>query len=294
LHIRNLAAADAGTIAAQIQTPFGVTLFQSQVQVVPPAPAKPSLIWIPPGVYVMGSPTNEAERSLDEDEHTVTISRGFYIGQFEVTQDEYFGVTSNNPSFFTGTNLPVETVTWGDATNYCRLLTQQQRALAQIPTNWTYRLPTEAEWEYACRTNAGGPSATLTTPNAAFCFGPSLLGQMANFYGPDEYDSSIGSIAVTNQNYFAAQTGPVGSYAASALGLYDLHGNVAEWCQDWYGAYPTNSVTDPQGPLTGTTRVSRGGSWLDNGVNCRSAQRASTDPTSSNSYVGFRVVLAPQ
>jgi formylglycine-generating enzyme required for sulfatase activity len=243
----------------------------------------------------MGSPTNEAERLLDEVEHTVTISRGFYIGQFEVTQDEYSAVTSNNPSFFNGTNLPVESVAWGDAANYCRLLTQQQRALGQISTNWTYRLPTEAEWEYACRTNAGGPSGTVTTPKTAFSFGPSLLGQMANFYGLEEYDSSIGSIAVTNQNYFAAQTVPVGSYPASVLGLCDMHGNVAEWCQDWYGAYPaTNNVTDPQGPGTGAFRTYRGGSWQDNGVNCRTAQRFSTDPTNSYNNLGFRVVLAPQ
>ena len=297
LHIRNLAASDAGTLAAQIQTPGGVAFFQSQLQVVPLPPTNssfPSLVWIPSGIFLMGSPTNEAERSLDEAEHTVTISRGFYIGKFEVTQDDYFAVTSNNPSFFSGTNLPVETVTWGDATNYCRLLTQQARLVPTFPTNWVYRLPTEAEWEYACRTNAVGPSGTLTTPKAAFCYGPALLGQMANFYGPEEYDSSIGSIAVTNQNYYAGQTGPVGSYAASVAGLYDMHGNVAEWCQDWYAAYPTNSVTDPQGPATGAARVYRGGSWIDSGVNCRAAQRFSTYPTSSNSNLGFRVVLAPQ
>jgi formylglycine-generating enzyme required for sulfatase activity len=116
---------------------------------------------------------------------------------------------------------------------------------------------------------------------------------MANFYGPEEYDSSIGSIAVTNQNYFAGQPGPVGSYAASVLGLYDLHGNVAEWCQDWYGVYPTNSVTDPKGLATGAARVYRGGSWMDNGVNCRTAQRFSANPTNSNNNLGFRVVLAP-
>jgi formylglycine-generating enzyme required for sulfatase activity len=294
LHVRKLALSDAGTIAARIVTPGGVTFLQSQLQVAPAAPAYPSLVWIPPGAYVMGSSTNEAERSLDEDEHTVTISRGFYIGQFEVTQDDYFAATSNNPSFFSGTNLPVESVTWEDATNYCRLLTQQQRLLGQIPTNWTYRLPTEAEWEYACRTNAGAPSGTLTTPQTAFSFGPSLLGQMANFYGPQEYDSSIGSITVTNQNHFAGQPEPVGSYPTSVGGLCDTHGNVAEWCQDWYGAYPTNSVTDPKGPGSGTYRTYRGGSWQDNGVNCRTAGRFSADPTNSFNNVGFRVVLAPQ
>jgi formylglycine-generating enzyme required for sulfatase activity len=297
LHIRNLAASDAGTLAAQIQTPGGVAFFQSQLQIAPPPPTNssfPSLVWIPPGIFLMGSPTNEAERSLDEVEHSVTISRGFYIGKFEITQEEYFAVTGNNPSFFSGTNLPVETVTWAEATNYCRLLTQQAHLDTTFPTNWLYRLPTEAEWEYACRTNAGGPSGTLTTPKAAFCYGPALLGQMANFYGLQEYDSSTGSIAVTNQNFFVGQTTAVGTYVASAAGLYDMHGNVAEWCLDWYAAYPTNSVTDPQGPGTGADRVYRGGHWHDSGRNCRAAQRFSTPPTSNNMYQGFRVVLAPQ
>jgi formylglycine-generating enzyme required for sulfatase activity len=117
---------------------------------------------------------------------------------------------------------------------------------------------------------------------------------MANFYGLDEYDSSSGSIAVTNQNFFVGQTTAVGIYAPNGAGLHDLHGNVAEWCQDWYGAYPTNSVTDPKGPPSGTNRVQRGGSWLDNAVNCRTAQRFSANPTNSTSNVGFRVVLAPQ
>jgi len=294
LHARNLLASDAGTYAVRVETPGGVVFAQSQLRVVPPPPTNSALVWIPAGTFLMGSPTDEAERSDDEVEHSVTISRGFYIGQFEVTQNEYLAVAGDSPSHYLGTNLPVETVTWNDATNYCRLLTQQQRLNGQIPTTWAYRLPTEAEWEYACRTNAGGPSASLTTPKTAFCYGSMLLGQMANFHTLDEYDSSIGTISVTNQNFLVGQTTVVGTYAPSPAGLYDMHGNVGEWCQDWYGSYPTDRVTDPQGPATGANRVFRGGSWNNLGVNCRAAKRFSATPTSKHPTQGFRVVLAPR
>jgi len=206
----------------------------------------------------------------------------------------------SNPSYFrngtsawsdgTGGKLtdelihPVEQVSWFDATNYCGLRTQQERAGGLIPTNYVYRLPTESEWEYACR-------AGTTT---AFYLGSGLQSGQANFNGRYEYDSSVGTIN-NPSGIFLGITTPVGSYAANPWGLYDIIGNVLEWCQDWYDVYPDGSVMDPQGPATGSHRVLRGGDW-DGGYarGCRSADRTAYLPGSqNNSLIGFRVVLAP-
>jgi formylglycine-generating enzyme required for sulfatase activity len=242
----------------------------------------------------MGSPTSEAQRnSSDETQHTVTLTKGFYMGKYAVTQGEYLALMGNNPSYFTPIfgylqylNRPVETVSWIDATNYCAHLTQQEQAAGRLPSGWVYRLPTESEWEYACR-------AGTTT---AFNFGSAIHGGMANFDDYYEYDASIGDIYVRNpaDSGWDLQTTAVGSYHPNAWGLYDMHGNVWEWCRDWYGTYPAGSVTDPQGPTSGSARVFRGGNWGYYGRYCRSAQRISGDPSYGGvSYFGFRVVLAP-
>jgi len=253
--------------------------------------APPSgLVWIPPGTFVMGSPAGEAERNSDEVQHTVTLTHGFYMGKYAVTQGQYLAVVGNNPSHFVPANgytqdlnRPVEEVSWNDATNYCGLLTRSDRAGGRIPSSWGYRLPTEAEREYACR-------AGTTT---AFHFGSAIHGGMANFYDYYEYDAAIGDIHVVNPSVpWLVRTTTVGSYAPNAFGLYDMHGNVWEWCQDWYGAYPTGSVTDPQGPVSGSFRVFRGGSWDGVGWGCRSAYRYDSDPGYWFHDVGFRVVLA--
>ena len=251
----------AGTITA-----YGVNT--------PPATVIPVLgmVWIQPGTFIMGSRADEPGRYSNEGPQTVvTLTRGFWMGNHEVTQAEYLKVIGSNPSDFTGdTNRPVERVTWHNATNYCGLLTQAERTAGRIPSNWGYRLPTEAEWEYACRAGA------RTTRYG---------------YGDDLSYAALGNYAWYSANS-GSTTHPVEQKLANPWGLMDMHGNVAEWCQDCDGTYPGGSVTDPQGPGTGLFRVYRGGSWLYGGY-CRSAFRDSNYPSGAYSDVGFRVVLAP-
>lgn len=242
----------------------------------PPAGVIPvvGMVWIRPGTFIMGSRTDELGRDSDEGPQTVvTLTRGFWMGAHEVTQGEYLAVIGSNPSNFTGdTNRPVESVIWGNATNYCGLLTQAERTAGRIPASWAYRLPTEAEWEYCCR---AGPRTTRFS------------------YGDD-----VSYAALTNYAWFQANSGgtthPVEQKLANPWGLMDMHGNVSEWCQDWYASYPGGSVTDPQGPGTGSTRVIRDGSVGFIARASRSARRGSYYPDFWSGDRGFRVVLAPQ
>lgn len=254
-----------------------------------PALADTNLVFIQPGTFTMGSPTNEALRFLDETQHVVTISRGFWMQRYLVTQGDYLAVVGSNPSYFTSANgysddltRPVEEVSWSDATNYCALRTAQEQAAGLIPTNYVYRLPTESEWEYADR-------AGTTT---AFYLGCDLHSGQANFDGTADYDCSVGYIVNSNGIAFYMTT-PVGTFADNPWGLYDMIGNVFEWCQDWYGAYPSGPVTDPQGAVTGWLRVTRGGRWNYPARGCRSATRITFGPLSTGSGIGFRAVLAP-
>ncbi len=399
--------------------------------------AKTNMKWLD-ATFLMGSPSTEAERNSDESQYTAIISYGFYMGNFEVTQDEYQQIMGNNPSYFTPANgytadldRPVENVSWGQADAYCAALTQQALASGSIQSGWVYRLPTEAEWEYSCRGKSapahiiasqtdhssvtstwygafnetlppitgtldsfdmyvgqspdgffgGGPfnasdltieamgsgnagyifantdfTSHGTIPNGAgnrsvgfvhiplgtpavltgqaitirlrndseysgaimsmgddgvghpyfvgydsapstlnaFSFGSSIRGGEANFDTRYEYDAITGTLNVSSPTFPALNmTTNIGSYQANTFGLYDMHGNVAEWCQDYYGAYPTVTTVDPQGPTSGSTRVVRGGSWTDHGVQLRSAARLGVDPGTASSHVGFRIVLAP-
>jgi formylglycine-generating enzyme required for sulfatase activity len=240
-------------------------------------PAPTNLVFIPPGTFRMGSPTNEVDRYDWEGPQTaVTIRRGFWMGKFEVTQGEYLAVMGNNPSYFTGdTNRPVEMVSWADATAYCEALTQRERAAGRIATNSVYRLPTEAEWEYACR---GGTSTRFS-------------------YGDDPGYTKLTLYAWYYDNS-GGETHPVGQKLPNPWGLYDMHGNVYEWCQDWYGTYLGGIALDPQGPATGSDRVTRGGSWSDwlewsDAWRCRSALRNHFIPDGRGLSFGFRVLLAP-
>jgi uncharacterized protein (TIGR02996 family) len=235
---------------------------------------------IPAGTFLMGSPTAEIGRYEDEGpRHEVTLTQPFYLGVYPVTQAQY-AVAGANPSHFDrrnrgGPHHPVETVSWFDAAAFCRLLGELP---GELKRGNTYRLPTEAEWEHACR-------AGSTT---AFWCGAGLSSHQANFDGNHPYGGA-------EQGPYPARTSPVGSYPANAFGLYDMHGNVWEWCQDWYEEfhYPESSRADPSGPQSSDRRVLRGGSWFNNAGSCRSAYRYRDVPSGRSSHVGFRVVLVP-
>jgi formylglycine-generating enzyme required for sulfatase activity len=234
--------------------------------------APTNLVFIPPGTFRMGSPTNEVNRSTDEGPQTaVTISRGFWMGKYSVTQGDYLAVMGSNPSHFQGdTNRPVEQVTWFNSTNYCGKLTLRERAAGRIPAGSQFRLPTEAEWEYASR-------AWTSTRFS---------------YGDDPGYTNLTNYAWYSDNS-GGMTHPVGGKLPNPWGLYDMHGNIAEWCQDWYGPYPGGIALDPQGPARGSNRVSSGSLWANTARYCRSAVRFYLSPDFSVDGEGFRVVLAP-
>ncbi len=245
---------------------------------------------IPAGTFLMGSPKSEVARGDDENQHAVKISKDFHLGIHEVTQALYEKVMAANPSHFSAkgqgkdrvksedgklkdtSKLPVEQVSWTQAKEFCKRLSDLPK---EKKAGRTYRLPTEAEWEYACR-------AKTKTP---FHYGDALNVQ-ANFCGLAPYP-------ITGKHGFdVGNTTEVGHYSANDFGLFDMHGNVHEWCADWYGPYDTKGEQiDPRGPKTGQFRVFRGGCWLSTGKACRSAQRHKLPPDEVHYGVGFRVVL---
>lgn len=237
-----------------------------------------NMVFISPGTFTMGSPASESGRAASEGPQTiVTISRSFWMGKFEVTQEEYKAVMGSVNPFFPHPLLPVDFETWNNATNYCYKLTERERAAGRLPPDWIYRLPTEAEWEYAARAGKDTPFGIGD--------GTQFASSMANFDGGFPYGGASSGL-------FRNRTTIVGSFPPNAWGLYDMHGNVWEWCQDISGAYPGGSVTDPKGVETGSLRVIRGGGFTSVGSGCRSAKRDSRGATYVNFGYGFRVVLA--
>lgn len=252
-----------------------------------------NLILINGGTYLMGSPETEMQRETDEVQHEVKVS-DFYIGRYEVTQKEYEEVMGENPSNFEGENLPVENVTWYEAIEYCNKLSEKE-GLTPVYTidgenvSWDrsangYRLPTEAEWEYAAR---AGTTSPFNTEN-------SISDEEANYYG--HYPYGIEENYFTQENLetepgqYRQTTVEVNSFSPNKWGFYNIHGNVAEWCFDYYGAYDLENTDNPSGPTTGTLRVNRGGGWNDYAKHLRCAYRASTTPDQKMSNIGFRVV----
>ena len=239
------------------------------------------LTWVGAGSYQMGSPMPEPGRLPNEGpQTTVRFSRGFWIGAYEVTQAQYFGVTSQNPSALVGANFPVESVTWEGAQRYCEVLNDFEETAGRLPDGYVYRLPTEAEWEYAVRAGTISP----------FTFGGDADASMGNFRG-------VYPVGKTGRKPRSADhygTMPVGSYEPNAFGLYDTHGNVAEWTLDFYnGRLAGGSLTDPRPRDEGRRIAVRGGSWEDFATRVRCAARDEVRPDTKSNAIGFRVVLAP-
>ena len=251
------------------------------------------MLWVKPGTFEMGSPT-AGNLTMENTPHMVTLTQGFYLGKYEVTQAQWEEVMGNNKSKFKGfnspvinkskfkgVNLPVTNVSWDKVTSFCEKLTELERKAGRLPAGMAYQLPTEAQWEYACRAGS----------KAAFSFGDASveLHRHANYADVNaDYDWSDKAHDDGYKN-----TSPVGSYKANAWGFHDMHGNVFEWCADWCGAYPTGSVRDPVGPADGSFRVYRGGSWVNPANYARSANRNRNVHFFSNFNLGFRLSLRP-
>jgi formylglycine-generating enzyme required for sulfatase activity len=228
--------------------------------------------YIPAGEFLMGSPEKEIGRGDNETQHRVTLSKPFLLGVYEVTQGQWKAIMGSNPSFYASDDkLPVEEVSWTVANNFCRNLGNKD--------GLTYRLPTEAEWEYACR-------AGSTTP---FHTGETISSDEANFNGKYAYGTGPNGV-------YREKTIAVGTFKPNAWGLFDMHGNVWEWCSDWLEDYPAGAATDPTGPIINSApitqaRVMRGGAFGYVAENCRSAVRGGVESKATSSSVGFRVAL---
>jgi len=229
-------------------------------------------VLIPAGTFIMGSPSGEAHRNPKELQHKVTITRPFYMQTTEVTLKQWRALMKRR---FLGRrrgkgNMPVTKVSWYDCMKFIKKLNTLNEG--------SYRLPTEAEWEYACRAGS----------RTAYSWGETIdctRAMYGNSYGNNQCMDHIRAMGLANNG-----PAPVKSFPPNAWGLYDMHGNVWEWCQDWYGDYPSGPVVDPKGPNSGDEKVRRGGSWFKYGYSCRSANRAFGRPPTRYTTTGFRLV----
>ncbi|MER0203861.1 MAG: formylglycine-generating enzyme family protein [Nitrosomonas sp.] len=221
--------------------------------------------WCEPGTFLMGSPENEPERYDDELQHQVTLTQGFWIADTVVTQELWQVIMGDNPSRFNGDENPVENVSWNDAQAFIAKMNGMKAELKLC-------LPTEAQWEYACR-------AGTSTP---FSWGDQIDSSLVNFDGNYPYNNG-------RKSEYREKTVAVKALPCNDWGLHQMHGNVREWCQDWYDDYPSQPVIDPQGPKSGIDRVLRGGLWMDFGRDCRSARRNAITPPGRNYRFGFRL-----
>jgi formylglycine-generating enzyme required for sulfatase activity len=224
------------------------------------------LVLISPGTFLMGSPDGSpSESGADEHPQTkVTLTKPYWLGATDVTQSQFLRVMGENPSVFKGSDNPVDTVTWVEAFEYCQKLTDREKAAGRLPQGYAYRLPTEAQWEYACRAGTSG----------------------AQYGNLDEVAWYSG-----NSN---GTTHPVGRKQPNAWGLYDMVGNISQWCLDWLGNYPGGSVSNPVGPSSGSVHIKRGGSWGETAYFCSYANRGGDNPdVLGHSWIGFRLALAP-
>ncbi len=225
--------------------------------------------WIPPGVFLRGSPESEPDREDDERQHSVMLSCGFWLADTACTQALWNAVTAERSSEFQGEQLPVENISWLDAAEFCELLNQSFPGFGAC-------LPSEAQWEYACR-------AGTTT---AFWWGDAQSVVHAKYDGDRSY-------AHERQGQSAENTVEVTRFVPNPWGLYQMHGNVNEWCRDWYGDYPDGPAVDPVGPALGDCRVVRGGSWASYGRWLRAAIRLNVPPDYSDEIIGFRLAQFP-
>jgi len=259
----------------------------------------------------MGSPSTEPNRVGNETQHLVKLSP-FFMDIYPVTQSQYLAVTGDTPSYFRGADLPVEMVTWFDAVEFCNKLSVNEGfqpvytiadrrhpngypiSAAVVTADWKkngYRLPTEAEWEFACRGNYPDKTDNTATKPFGIETGDQMKHNLANFYAYYPYDLAMrGEYSNVLCTGYMGQTSIVGSYCANNYGLFDMHGNVWEWCWDWYENYPVDGLSDYRGPDSDTNRVIRGGSWYSYSRSLRSASRSGNVPSGRDSDIGFRVV----
>ncbi|HUF60638.1 MAG TPA: formylglycine-generating enzyme family protein [Verrucomicrobiales bacterium] len=255
---------------------------------------KLTLCWCPAGVFLIGSPVSEAGRQEDEIQHEVTLSQGFWMAKTETTQEQWEAVMSGNPSAYRGERLPVDSVTWEEATAFAAACTERLQREGKLAAGWEFRLPSEAQWEYGCR--AGTTAAYFSGD------GEGALRRVGWYDGnsvrkPSRIAGLLQSLPVVGgwipKGAPTGEPKPAGEKEANGFGLQDMHGNVWEWCEDWYGEYEEGSAVDPVGPSEGDHRVLRGGSWFLDADWCRSAYRAGGRPGYRFRNQGFRVCLVP-